>query len=149
MAVSGISQAIDTSSSAAYKVNAPVVPPVTMSPVDKADAGSIASAINLGDMSSIVSTLGQGYSGALTYNAAGLLNAMSTAGQATLAAPAIPAAGTNVLIYSQDLTNLTVVSTLPSSPSSSGIYTPSGSLQSLPWSAANNRANGNIVNTLA
>ncbi|MDB5989758.1 MAG: hypothetical protein JWQ10_1161 [Herbaspirillum sp.] len=148
MAVSGISQTIDTSG-ATYKVNAPVVPPVTMSPVDKADAGSIASAINLGDMSSIVSTLGQGYSGALTYNAAGLLNSMATAGQAASAVPAIPAIGANVLLYSQDLTDLTVVSTLPSSPSNSGIYTPSGSLQSLPSFAANDSFNSNIVNTLA
>src|ERR1700704_5473523 len=101
MAVSGISQTIDTSS-ATYKVNAPVVPPVTMSPVDKADAGSIASAINLGDMSSIVSTLGQGYSGALTYNAAGLLNAMASAGQAAAALPAIPAGGGNGPLYLQD-----------------------------------------------
>src|ERR1700712_1415699 len=117
MAVSGISQVID-SSSTIYKINAPAVPPVTMLPENKADAGSIASTDNLGDISSIVSTLGQRYSGALTYNAAGLLNSTATAGQA---APASPAAGTNIPLYSQDLTDLTVVSTIPSSPNNSGI----------------------------
>jgi hypothetical protein len=148
MAVSGISQVID-SSSTIYKINAPAVPPVTMFPENKADAGSIASTDNLGDMSSIVSTLGQRYSGALTYNAAGLFNSAATTGQAASAAPAIPTADTNILLYSQDLTDLTVVSTPPSSPSSSGIYTPSGTLQSLPSFAANDSSHGNIVNTVA
>jgi hypothetical protein len=151
MAVSGISQTTDSS----YRLNSSTVTPVpaaTTTSVDKADPASIASAVSLGDMSSIVSTLGQSYSStqtSQTYNAAGLLNSMATAGQLTSAAPTVPAAGADIPSYEQDLTDFTVVSTLSSSSGSSGIYTPSGSLQDLPLYAVNNMANGNIINTLA
>ncbi|HEY4073904.1 MAG TPA: hypothetical protein VGM52_12460 [Herbaspirillum sp.] len=148
MAISGISQTPDPS----YRLNSPTVTPApaaTTSPVDKADTASIASAVSLGDMSSIVSTLGQNYSGAQVYNAAGLLNSIATAGQSASAAPAVPAKGTDIPSYEQDLTDFAVVGTLSSSTGSAGIYTPSGSLQDLPLFAVNDNANGNIINTLA
>jgi hypothetical protein len=148
MAISGISQTTDPS----YRLNSPTVTPVpaaTTSPVDKADAASITSAVSLSDMSSVVSTLGQNYSGTQVYNAAGLLNSIATAGQSASAAPTIPAKGTDIPSYEQDLTDFAVVGTLSSSSGSSGIYTPSGSLQDLPLSAVNDYANGNIINTLA
>jgi hypothetical protein len=154
MALSGISQTTDTSNYQSYTPAATTV--FTTDPsaagaapiISKADAGTVATAVDLGELPSVVANLGANQAGAQTYNAAGLLNSIAQAGQA-LTPQKIPAADTDIPAYEQDLTDLAVVSTLGTSPGASGIYTPSGSLQDLPIYAANIRNNGSIVNTQA
>jgi hypothetical protein len=154
MALSGISQTTDTSHYQSYTPAATTVfttDPGTAGaapPVSKADTGTVATAVDLGELSSVVANLGASQAGAQTYNAAGLLNSVAQAGQAPTPQK-IPPADTDIPAYEQDLTDLAVVGTLGASTGTSGIYTPSGSLQDLPIYAANIRSSGSIVNTQA
>lgn len=150
MALSGVSQATDTS---LYQPHAPA--PTTVFSTDgltgaaapavaKTDAAAAASDAEA--LSSIIAKLGGKYTDAQqTYNASGLLNSASLAGQAQ-AALAIAAPS-----YEQDFTDFAVVNAESESASGndSGVYTATGDLQNLPISAANVRNAGGIINTQA
>jgi hypothetical protein len=119
----------------------------TAVPLAKVDAATVDAAVDTAGMSSVVANLGANFSGTQLYTATGLLNSMSQAGQAPTA-QATPAAGTDIPAYEQDLTDFAVVSTLPVASDTSGIYTPRGSLEGLPTSAANDGGSGQLINTV-
>lgn len=146
MALSGVSQATDTS---IYQPHTPA--PTTVFSTDGL-TGAAAPAVAKTDaadaeaLSSIIAKLGGKYTDAQqTYNASGLLNSASLAGQAQ-AALAIAAPS-----YEQDFTDFAVVNAESESASGndSGVYTATGDLQNLPISAFNVRNAGGIVNTQA
>lgn len=89
------------------------------------DPGLPQAAATLAADAGVVASLGGTSVGGLTYNAAGLLDAIAQAGAASSPPPAGAA-------DPQQSLDQAVAATLPPSPATSGIYTSSGLLQALP-----------------
>jgi len=114
--------------SSAYSYNAPVT---SANPVvQTADAGLAQTAVSLSAEGNIVATLGGGSSSSLTYDAAGLLNSLVQAGTATSSAQT--SGNSSNPATAQNSTDQGIVSTLSASPTTSGVYNSSGTLQGLP-----------------
>lgn len=112
----------------------PYVPVVSRS----SDASLAAQATSLSATSAVVASLG-GSSGVTVYTPAGLLDSLSQAG--SLSEPVtVPAPGSDTSQTAQQAEDQAVLDALSSAPSSSGVYTGTGSLQSLPSSTSSNWA---------
>lgn len=88
-------------------------------------------AIGLSTNASVIATFGTSGTEVLTYTSSGLLNAIAQAG----AAPESlfdPAPGTNIQAFVQQALDQSIADTFLSDPASSGLYTASGTFQSLP-----------------
>lgn len=103
------------------------------------DAALPAQAVELAANEGIVATLGGASSSLQTYDAAGLLNTLVSAGSAP-AAPLSIQAGEDTGTLAQDLTDAGISALLPGDPATAGIYGASGGLQSLPGDSASNWA---------
>lgn len=103
------------------------------------DSGLAQTAVSLSVTGSIVATLGGGSPSPLTYSAAGLLNSLAQAG--TVPSPAQTAGDSSsqqaTAQYSADQS---IVSTLASAPTTSGVYNASGLLQGVPSDTSANWA---------
>jgi hypothetical protein len=155
MALSSISQSTE---SPVYQPYAPVPAvifttdpsaPAAAPIIAKANAGTTAAQPDSGDASSVIAKLGANTAGAQTYNASGLLNLTTQAGQASMFGNT--SAANDSPAYDQDLSDLMVVSAhgaTAGASNSAGIYTPSGDMQDLPIYAAKS-SSGSIVNTQA
>jgi hypothetical protein len=104
-----------------------------------ADAELAQTAVSLSAEASVVATLGGGLSSAVTYDAAGLLNTFTQAGSAPSATQTADNSA-NPQAAAQNSTDQGIVSTLPSDPATSGIYSSSGSLNDLPSNVSSNWA---------
>lgn len=153
MAINAVSQTTDTS---VYQHYTPA--PTTVFTTDGL-AGAAAPVIAKTDasvpsadsemLSSVIANLGSRNKDAQqTYNASGLLNFSPLAGQAS-----ISQVGTATPAYDEDLTGFVVVNAGmewgSAFDSTSGVYTATGDLQTLPMYAADVRNAGGIVNTYA
>ena len=94
------------------------------------DASLAQTAVTLSADAGIVAALGASTSGAPTYNAAGLLNALVQAGHPS--ASSSQASTTTAPQTAQQNQDQAIAGSLPSSPATSGIYNPSGVLQTTP-----------------
>lgn len=102
------------------------------------DASLAAEAASLSATSAVVASLG-GSSGVAVYTPAGLLDSLAQAG--TVAEPVtLPEPGSDTSQAAQQAQDQGVLAALGSSPSASGVYTGTGTLQSLPSSTSSNWA---------
>ena len=113
--------------SSVYSYNAPITNAGSV--VQTANAGLAQTAVSLSAEGNIVATLGGGSSSSLTYDAAGLLNSLAQAGTATSSVQT--AGNSSNPATAQNSTDQGIVSTLTSSPTTSGVYNSSGTLQGL------------------
>jgi hypothetical protein len=120
--VSPISIPVDT----LFGVTAPTVIPTS-------DSSLSSTAVSLSGDASVVASLGNAVSPDLAlYDPSGLLNSLSQAGTQTSAPIPIPPQGTDISSLTQQASNFDIVSTLGGDPSSTGLYSTSGSATVLP-----------------
>lgn len=96
-------------------------------------------AVELSAKAGAIATLGNSGTPLQTYDAVGLLNSIVEAGSAPSGSVPAPSSGTDTHIVGQHPADQGVVNTLPSDPTSSGIYNSSGVVQN--FTAANTSAN--------
>ena len=110
----------------------------TVPTVSSTAAGALAStAASLSAQSAVVATLGGNTSGTSVYTPTGLLDSLQQAG--TVAEPvSVPADGSNVDTSgaAQQALDQGIISTLPSTAATSGVYSGNGVLQGLPSALA-------------
>lgn len=90
-------------------------------------------AADLSSDASAIVTIGGTASEILTYSATDILNSLASAGT-VLEPPAIPPLNSNTQSVLQQAINQAIVDAFNPQPASAGLYTPSGSLQGLPYS---------------
>ncbi|MGA8863264.1 MAG: hypothetical protein WB444_05585 [Gallionella sp.] len=101
--------------------------------------GLAQSAVSLSVQEGIVATLGGNSASPVTYDAAGLLNALIQAGTPNQSAPTTSNV-TSPQAAAQNQVNQDIANALPSSPAASGIYNASGTIQGLPSNTSANWA---------
>lgn len=132
-----MTSAIDTLGSAALGYSPSAIPSST--PIAKtADPGFAQTAVELAANASAIASLGNSGTALQTYDAAGLLNSFAQAGSAPSTSIPVPSSGADTQTVGQQLIDQGVVSTLSSDPSTSGIYSSSGTVQN--FSAVDNSA---------
>lgn len=127
----------------------PYVPVVSRT----SDASLAAEATSLSATSAVVASLG-GSTGVAVYTPSGLLDSLAQAGSLTENIPT-PVAGSNTDTsqLAQQAQDRGILDSLASAPSSSGVYTGAGTLQSLPSSTSSNwadvlKANPSLAGTI-
>lgn len=124
-ALGSLSNVVGYPSSSLTATGSPAVPQTT-------DPGLVQSAVDLSSTADVIASLGMtGTNFQAFYTAQGLLNTLSQAGEAPSTSIPVPAAGTDVQSLTQQFTDQGIVGAIPSDPAASGIYSSSGSLQSL------------------
>lgn len=99
--------------------------------IASASSAMVQTAVDLSATAGVIATLGASGTTVQTYDAAGLLNAIAHAGNASSTSIPVPPSGTDTQLQAQQQVNQGIVGTLPSDAASSGIYNSAGTVQNL------------------